>query len=266
MKGCEDFLLTVLYSHVICAAKEILSENNDQYNNATSLAKEIVVRFISFDPDIKDAAQDKVQQYALQVLNLCLLWHGFNDALKEGDGNRILTYYKCFLLVFKAGKCHNYCKEVINLLLQYNFLFTERQAQQLKWCRVVNMQGKPGKNVPCDLHIEHLNRRLKDMIRNIHSKNPENAIDRIAKSIGTINQVCEILEQENQALKISGRHTRPAFTKELNLMVGELEDQQVFKSLNRKPPCYRHIKNTLQVCSKEKLKVWIPNKIKKYQL
>lgn len=128
------------------------------------------------------------------------------------------------------------------------------------------MQGKPGKNVPCDLHIEHLNRRLKDMIRNIHSKNPENAIDRIAKSIGTINQVCEILEQENQALKISGRHTRPAFTKELNLMVGELEDQQVFKSLNRKPPCYRHIKNTLQVCSKEKLKVWIPNKIKKYQL
>ena len=120
---------------------------------------------------------------------------------------------------------------MINLLLQYNFLLTERQAQQLKWFKVVNMQGKPGKNVPCDLHIEHLNRPLKDMIRNIHSKNPENAIDRIAKSIGTINQVCEILEQENQALKISGRHTRPAFTKELNLMVGELEDQQVFKSI-----------------------------------
>ena len=96
------------------------------------------------------------------------------------------------------------------------------------------------------------------MIQNIQSKNPENAINWIAKSIGTINQVCEILEQENQALKISGRHTRPAFTKELDLMVGELEDQQVFKSLNRKPRCYRHTKNTLQVCSKEKLKVWIP--------
>ena len=88
------------------------------------------------------------------------------------------------------------------------------------------MQGKPGKNVPCDLNIEHLNRRLKDMIWNIHSKNPENAIDRIAKSIGTINQVCEILEQENQALKISGRHTKPAFTKKLDLMVSKLEDQQ----------------------------------------
>ena len=162
---------------------------------------------------MKDATQDKVQQYALQVLNLCLLWHGFNDALKEGDGNGILTNYKCFLLVFKAGKCHTYyCKEVINLLLQYNFLFTE-QAQQLKWCKVVIMQGQHGKNVPFDLHIEHLNRRLKDMIQNIHSKNPENAINWIAKSIGTINQVCEILEQENQALTISGTYTRPAFTK-----------------------------------------------------
>lgn len=219
MKGCEDFFLKVLYSHVICASKEILSENNDRYNNVTSLANELVVRFISFDPDIKDTVHDKVQRYALQVLNLSLLWHGFNDALKEGDGNRIFTYYKCFLLVFKARKCHNYCKEVINLLLQYNFLFTERQAQQLKWCRVVNMQGKPGRNVPCDLHIEHLNRRLKGMIRNIHSKCPEKTIDRVAKSIGTINQVCEILEQENQALRISDGHTRPAFTKELDLIV-----------------------------------------------
>lgn len=87
MKGCDDFLSTVLCSHVIYAAKTILSEGDDQYNNVTSLAKEIVVRFVSFDPDIKERTQDKVRQYALQVLNLGLLWHGFNDSIKEGDGN-----------------------------------------------------------------------------------------------------------------------------------------------------------------------------------
>ena len=266
MKGCEDFLTTVLCAHVICAAKEILSEGHDRYNDVTSLAKEIVVRFVSFDPDIKGTSQDKVHQYALQVLNLGLLWHGFNDSTKEGDGNRILTYYKFFLLVYKAGKCHNYCKEVINLLLQYNFLFTERQAQQLKWCRVVNTSGKPGKNIPCDLHIEHLNRRLKGMIQNIHSKNPENAIDRIAKSIGTVDHVCRVLEEENKALKISGKHTRPTFAKELDLVITELEDQQVFTDLNRKPSSLRYIQNVLQLCSKDKLKTWIPKKVKKYQL
>jgi len=266
MKGCEDFLLAVLHSHVISAAKEILSEGSDQYSNVESLAKEIVVRFISFDPDINDTTGDQVHQYALQVLNLGLLWHGFNDAIKEGDGNRILTYYKLFLLVFKAGKCHNYCKEVINLLLQYNFLFTERQAQQLKWCRVVNTHGKPGSNIPCDLHIEHLNRRLKGMIRNIHSKNPETAIDRVAKSVGTIHQVCEILEQENQAVKTSSKHTRPSFEKEVTLMVEELDEQKVFTDCNRKPFCYRNIKSVLQLTTKKKLKTWIPKKVAKYQL
>lgn len=74
----------------------------------------------------------------------------------------------------------------------------ERQAQQLKWCRFVNTSGKPGKNIPCDLHIEHLNRRLKGMIHNIHTKNPENAIDQIAKSIGTIDHVCQNFEQETK--------------------------------------------------------------------
>ena len=97
----------------------------------------------------------------------------------------------------------------------------------------MNTCGKPGKNIPCDLHIEHLNRRLKGMIQNIHSKHSENAIDRIAKSIGTVDHVCRVLEDENKAQKISGRHTRPAFAKELDLMITELEDQQVFTNLNQ---------------------------------
>ena len=266
MKGCEDFLTTVLYAHVISAANEILSGNGDGYTDVTVLSREIVTRFLSFDPDIKDNGQDKVRRYALQVLNLGLLWHGFNDAIKEGDGNRIFNYYKFFLLVYKAGKCHNYCKEIINLFLQYHFLFTERQAQQLKWCRVVNTQGKPGKNVSCDLHIEHLNNRLKGMINNIHAKNPDNAIDRVAKSIGTVHQVCEIFERENHAVHVLAKHNKPSFAKELDLMVKELDEQQVFKEQDRNPRCYRRIKNVLQLSTKEQLRAWIPKKVKNYQL
>ena len=81
---------------------KILSEGCDCYDNVFTLAKEIIVRFVSFDPDIKGTSQDKVYQYALQVLNLGLLWHAFNDSIKEGDGNRILTYYKFFLLAYKS--------------------------------------------------------------------------------------------------------------------------------------------------------------------
>jgi len=40
MKGCEDFLTTVLHAHVISAANEIFSENRDCYTDVTVLARE----------------------------------------------------------------------------------------------------------------------------------------------------------------------------------------------------------------------------------
>jgi len=81
---------------------------------------------------------------------LTVAW--FNDAIKEGDGNRNVSYFKFFLLVYKAG-CHNYCKETISLFLKYHYLFTEWQAQQLNGAELLT-QGKPGKNISRDLHIK----------------------------------------------------------------------------------------------------------------
>ena len=43
MKGCEDFLTTVLCAHVICAAN--LSQGHDRYNDVTFLAKEQICKF-----------------------------------------------------------------------------------------------------------------------------------------------------------------------------------------------------------------------------
>ena len=57
--------------------------------------------------------------------------------------------------------------------------------------------------------------------------------------IGTIHQVCEIVEHENQVVRTSGVDTKPSFAKELNVMVKELEEQQVFTEKNRKPLCYQ---------------------------
>ena len=61
------------------------------------------MQFLNFDPDVRDNSQDKVRCYALQVLHLGLLLHGFNNAIKEGDGNRIFNYYKFFFLCTKLA-------------------------------------------------------------------------------------------------------------------------------------------------------------------
>ncbi len=41
-------------------------------------------------------------------------------------------------------------------------LNSPRQAQELIWNRCVNTHNAPGRNIPCDLHQEHLNRIVKD--------------------------------------------------------------------------------------------------------
>ena len=50
MKACEDFLLITLHSHVVTAARKILSEH--QFSSVQDLAKEIVVKYVYFDPNV----------------------------------------------------------------------------------------------------------------------------------------------------------------------------------------------------------------------
>ena len=53
---------------------------------------------------------DGVYVYATEMLTLGLIWHGFHDSNKEGDGDRILRYWKFLLIIFKVPKRYNYAK------------------------------------------------------------------------------------------------------------------------------------------------------------
>lgn len=103
--------------------------------------------------DLLNHVMTWVHIYAFKVLSLGLLWHGFHDAIREGDGDRILQYWKFLLVLFKLTNHYNYAKEAVNLLLQYNYVFSEREKAQLLYSRCVNTRGRPGVNIPCDLHM-----------------------------------------------------------------------------------------------------------------
>ena len=100
-----------------------------------------------------------VNSYAVDVLSLGLLWHGFKDATKEGDGDRIILYYKFLLPIFRSLKRRNYFVEAFPLLTQ-TVLLSPCKVADIKWNRTINVHGNSGKNIPVDLHMEHLNRRL----------------------------------------------------------------------------------------------------------
>ena len=80
---------------------------------------------------------------------------------------RVLTVWKYLLLVFIAAKRKKYATEAVMLQLQHQYLFSDCQAARLMWSRFVNTRGQVGCNVPTDLLREHLNRRFKNVFRNL---------------------------------------------------------------------------------------------------
>jgi len=71
--------------------------------------------------------------------------------------------------------------------MQHDFLLSDCQASELIWTHFINTHGKPGKNIPNDLHCEHLNRLYKTSIKGIGTNKTEKCITRVAKAIGTLD-------------------------------------------------------------------------------
>ena len=59
--------------------------------------------------------------------------------------------------------------------------------------RFINTHGRQGCNVPCDLHMEHLNRRLKCAMRNMGANLTTKSITVAAKSM---NNICKAFEND----------------------------------------------------------------------
>ena len=115
----------------------------------------------------------------------------FSDAIREGDGERVLRCWRYLLPIFKASGCKNYACESLHLIYQHSYVLSPRLSSQLLWSRFVNVHGLPGRNIPLDLHGEHLNRLAMDAIRNLRANKSEEAIKRVGRSIGTLSPVLE---------------------------------------------------------------------------
>ena len=71
--------------------------------------------------------------------------------------------------------------------------------------------------IPGDLPVEHLNRRLKIMMRNIGAIIKPSSIENAGKCIGVVQHVCHIFEEATSLQHSSGKHSIPQFGKDLKL-------------------------------------------------
>ena len=109
----------------------------------------------------------------------------FVDAVREGDGNRVIPCWRFLLPLFKSASRVHYSKEALNLLCQL-IVLSPRQASQITWSRFVNAYGWAGHNISCDPHREHLNRVVKTAVTNLGANLTPKAIVRVGKCLGPI--------------------------------------------------------------------------------
>ena len=127
-------------------------------------------------------AKDGVSSYAIQFLRIGALYIEFADGTGEGDGERALRYWWNFLPMFRASHSTNYhCKAVRLLHGQPYALFP---GFQTKWNEgFANVHGLPGRNIPLDLHMEHLNCLAKGAMKNLGSNKSTTKINNQSWSI-----------------------------------------------------------------------------------
>lgn len=255
MNAAEDFMLLLVHTHVIQAARVLQLKNPT--SSAIKLSESIISEFIHLprlSSTTRSECDDGVYMYAKELLTLGLLWHSFHDAIREGDGERILRYWKFLLIVFKSTNHRNYAKESVNVLCQYYYKFSERQKAQLLWSRCVNTRGYAGANIPCDLHMEHLNRRLKTIIRGMGSNISPSRIQKASRSLAAVQRVCDTFERETVKSMHSDHHPYPSFGKDFRTVLSILEDENVFEHVpGRKHASFSFNCGLLETVKREEL-------------
>ena len=171
VNAVEDFLQVVLAAYVITAAATILgTEPNKLLStqktyarpvvSVTMLARSICSQYSDLSRMVKEIPpnEDKVLEHTKDLMTLLLSWYHYRDITREGDGDRFLEFTPVLLRLFKASKKKNYAIETCLMMLQYHYLMSDRMKTQLLYSRYINTNAIKGKNIGCDLHMEHINR------------------------------------------------------------------------------------------------------------
>ena len=283
--ACDDFFQHIIHSHIVAAAQRMLCMSNlddipsgdaldrpedvwmlptaERRDVLKKVCKQVVDSFVKFSfNDDQSSNDDHVLKYAQQILSLGCFYLELCDAVKEGDGERVLRCWKYLLPIFLASGRTNYSREVLSMLYQHKYGLSQRCSHELLYGRFINVHGRQGKNIPADLHMEHLNRIAKDAIRGLGANKSEKAIVRVGRTLGTVAPVLQSFDDENDVLSLSGCHNVRQCKKDVAIVAGILHSSNVFHRIpNRLHNTFPQPRDVLHYKSKEDTVQWMCQKL-----
>lgn len=247
----DDFFKLIINSFLLTAALDVLGMNTleDTPSSAVipspdtlwmkskeerkqvleDVCDKVVAKYVhlAYNTTPASSNDDKVVDYSKHLLSIGSFYIEFQDAIREGDGDRVLRCWRYLLPIFRHSGRRNYCLEAFKLLHQYHHVLPPRQAEQLKWSRFVNTHGVPGRNIPMDFHQEHLNRLCKTTIHSLGPNRKDEAVIRCGKALGTVHNVLNQFDKDNAVAVPSGAHSHPSYQKELCTLIKGIKQNNI---------------------------------------
>lgn len=200
-------------------------ENHE--NKVHGLHLPLLTTTVKNSPKLKD----HVKQHTEARLSFGLFLMDMQDAVREGDGERLLRLYTIALLFYKAYGHHQYAYSTFLLTVQVNATLSPALAHSVIWNRFWNGRGGKGKNISLDLHLEHLNNFLKSFLKRSGPNMSEQAADRVSKSLYILKEMMDTTDRELEVSKSSGVHHTINMTEDISCLVDVFTKARLFNTV-----------------------------------
>ena len=194
MKSLED-----IPSENVVGQNVWMLDNAERKELLNQLSRSVISSFTDLEYHCEQqntTSTDAVFEHSRQLLSIGLFYMYFRDAIKEGDGSRVVRCWRYMLPMFYFSSRKNYANEALIFLANLAFL-PGRISNQMIWSRFVNTKGVPGGNIPADLFNEHLNRLCKEAVKSLHSNKTKEGIVRVGKALGTLLPILRKFDSDN---------------------------------------------------------------------
>ena len=300
VEACEQFMLSVTRAYLVVAALDFfgietvsdkptkcvppqgpLSEATKRaYIQSTvrafiaqfaPLHPNLARTFITSDAETQVQSTDKVANYSHQVIELGLILMQLIDTAKEGDGERSIRNWKIITFYFKSRSTHSkYALEGIHFISQVRALLSPRKAHEVIWSQFCSSQGGPGRNLSCDLRMEHYNNEMKKATNAMGANKTPEAVQRISKASTALEATGKQMDKTSFVPKCSSAHSYKSTAGDEHAMINIVKDLKPYIHDSREHSKFRNVTySTLDTMDKTQIASWIAkaqNKFSKHPI
>ena len=205
---------------------------------------------------------DGVYNYARVLCHFGGIVLEFYDAWAEGDGDRI---YRCYRLLMPHFICYGHTKYALQALrfqFQVAAYLSPHLAHHIVWDRFINTRGGIGCNIPCDLHNEHVNKLIKEIVGNMGSNLTEEALQRAARSVTALQNICKSFDKQSGVPTGSSYHFTRYDAQDVAKVASVVRDRKLLYPIagRKHSSCPNFSLDPLNAWDREKTHEWIEKK------